>query len=391
VNWTTPTDIRKQALKLWNNGKLLSVLIENENLFPCRVALKFPATSELTGEFAAVRQWIEDLRNGEAKGYRIVWREVNHRILGRNMLPNEIWIDSRDQALAWIGKTRDAQVFKTIVDQTRRRQPLLLPWLANYPLRALECASDWTNLLDIVSWIQSHPRPGIYLRQVDLPGISSKLIERFRSVLSELLDLSLPPEAVHSAATGVKNFCVRYGFRDKPLRIRFRILDSRQALFSSEDQDIAVTQETFSSLNLHQRRVFITENEINFLAFPPLENSLVIFGSGYGFEAFTAARWLDCCHIYYWGDIDTHGFAILDQLRASFPHAQSLLMDRDTLLNHRQHWIMEPQPEKRDLRRLTEAENQLYDDLRHGSFGPGIRLEQEMIGFAWIEAALKRL
>lgn len=391
MNWTTPSDIRKQALKLWNNGKLLSTLIENENIFPCRISLKAPGTAELTGEFAAVRHWIEDLRNGEAKGYRIVWREVNHRILGRNMLPKEIWIDSQDQALAWIGKTRDAQTFKKMVDETRRRQPLLLPWLEKYPLRALECASEWTHLLDIVSWIQSHPRPGIYLRQVDLPGISSKAIESFRGVLSELLDLALPPEAVHAASIGAKSFCSRYGFRDKPLRIRFRILDSRQAIFPSENQDIAITQESFSSLNLHKRRVFITENETNFLAFPPLENSLVIFGSGYGFETLASARWLDHCEIHYWGDLDTHGFAILDQLRASFPHAQSLLMDRDTLLNHRQHWIMESQPEKRDLQRLTEAENQLYDDLRHDTFGPRIRLEQEMIGFAWIEKALQHL
>jgi hypothetical protein len=391
VNWTTPTDIRKQALKLWNNGKLLSASIENENLFPCRIALKVPVTTELTGEFDAVRHWIDDLRNGEAKGYRIVWREVNHRILGRNMLPKEIWIDSRDQALAWIGKSRDAQVFNAIVDETKRRQPLLLPWLAKYPLRALECASEWTHLLDIISWIQSHPRPDIYLRQVDLPGISSKMIESFRGVLSELLDLALPPEAVHSTLIGARKFCSRYGFRDKPLRIRFRVLDSKQALLPSEDQDIAVTQETFSLLNLHQRHVFITENETNFLAFPPLENSLVIFGSGYGFETLASARWLDRCEIHYWGDIDTHGFAILDQLRASFPHAQSLLMDRDTLLSHRQFWIMEPQPEKRDLRRLTEVESQLYDDLRHDSLGSSIRLEQEMIGFAWIEMALNRL
>ena len=33
-------------------------------------------------------------------------------------------------------------------------------------------------------------------------------------------------------------------------------------------------------------------------------------------------------------DIDTHGFAILDPLRANFPQAQSFLMDRDTLPAH---------------------------------------------------------
>ncbi len=40
------------------------------------------------------------------------------------------------------------------------------------------------------------------------------------------------------------------------------------------------------------------------------------------------AGWLARCQVYYWGDIDTHGFAILDQLRTHIPHARSLLMDR---------------------------------------------------------------
>ncbi len=391
MNWTTPADIRKQVHKLWDKGKLLSALLEGDTLFPYRAALKSPNSIELSSEFDAVRKWIEDLRKGEEKGYRIVWRELNHRILGRNSLPKEIWIDSLDQALAWIGKTRDAQVFKTIADETKRRQPRLLQWLATHPLQALEFAPVWIQLLDIVAWIQSHPLPGIYLRQVDLPGISSKAIESFRGVLSELFDLVLPPEAINPAMTGVKSFCRRYGFRDKPLRIRFRILDPKQAIFPSEDQDITVTDGTFSCLNLHKRRVFVTENETNFLAFPPLGNSLVVFGAGYGFEALAGAHWLHDCEIHYWGDIDTHGFAILDQLRASFPQAQSLLMDRDTLLSHRQHWITEPEPEKRDLSRLTDLENQLYNDLRYNSFGSSIRLEQEMINFVCVELALHRL
>ncbi len=40
------------------------------------------------------------------------------------------------------------------------------------------------------------------------------------------------------------------------------------------------------------------------------------------------ADWLARCQVSYWGDIDTHGFAILDQLRTYIPHAHSLLMDR---------------------------------------------------------------
>ena len=36
------------------------------------------------------------------------------------------------------------------------------------------------RLLDVVTWLRAHPRPGIYLRQVDLPGIHSKFIERHK-------------------------------------------------------------------------------------------------------------------------------------------------------------------------------------------------------------------
>ena len=44
-------------------------------------------------------------------------------------------------------------------------------------------------------------------------------------------------------------------------------------------------------------------------------------------------------------------------------------MDRETLLAHRGHWIVEPQPVFRDLERLTPDEQRLFDDLRHWPAG----------------------
>jgi hypothetical protein len=154
------------------------------------------------------------------------------------------------------------------------------------------------------------------------------------------------------------------------------------------EQDIGVTQAAFEWLDVPVSRVFITENEVNFLAFPPLANSMVIFGAGYGFEVLAGARWLHERDIYYWGDIDTHGFAILDQLRAQLPHVHSLLMDRSTLMAHAGQWGDEPQPVLRDLPRLTEDERALFDELRDNRLRVGMRLEQERIGFGWLQQAL---
>lgn len=391
MNWTTPADIRVQALKLWDKGALLAGMAGGASLFPRRLTFKGPTSTELAQRFDEVRDWIAGFNSQESL-FRVVWRDVNHRVLGPNSVPDEVWIDTLEDALGLIGKSRDAGRFASIVALTGERHPQLLSWLEKRPLRALELAEEWPKLLDTVSWVRQHPTPGIYLRQVDIPGVHSKFIEGHRGVLSELLDLALQQDAVDDSARGAGGFCRRYGFRDKPCRIRFRILDPDIALVrTGTDQDITVTQDTFARLDLPVEKIFITENEVNLLAFPPVSRSMVIFGAGYGFDMLAEARWLQSRRIYYWGDIDTHGFAILDQIRALFPNIVSFLMDRDTLLAHRPHWGKEPKPEKRELSRLNSTEAALYDELRQNRLGIHLRLEQERIGFVWVVTALKKL
>lgn len=391
MNWTSPVDVRAQVRRLWERGLLPAQVVGGEELFPRRLTLKGPTSKELAERFDEVRGWIARL-DREAKHYRLVWRHVNHRVLGANAVPAEIWIDSLDNALNLIGKRREALRLSSITEDTRNCLPQLIPWLIKKPLRALELADEWSRLLAVVEWLREHPRPAVYLRQIDLPGVHTKLIEGQRGVLSELFDLVLPEVAIIPASTGVTGFCHRYGFLNKPSRVRFRVLDSNIKLLSVEgDQDITLSRESFSSLALPIVRVFITENEINFLAFPPVPETLVIFGAGYGFDNLASSSWLSQKDVYYWGDIDTHGFAILNQLRKFFPHTRSFLMDRQTLLEHQLLWGVETHPETRDLARLNEEESAFYDQLRHNHWGDGIRLEQERIGFSYLQDALGAL
>ena len=388
--WTTAADLRAQVLRRWDRGDLLAQLVAPSDLFPLRLNLRAPSSSELSERFDAVRAWAADLQAGKHAAWRLVMREVRHRVIGQNSLPGEAWVDTLDDALRLIGKARDARTFQTLLGATRGQQPALLPWLQRQPMRALALADVWPQLLDVVAWMQAHPRPGVYLRQVDLPGIHSKFIEAQRGVLTELLDLALAPEAVDATATGAAQFARRFGLRDKPARVRLRFLDPQhKAWVPGTDADYTLSQDAFARLEPAARRVFMTENEINFLAFPPTADSLVVFGAGYGFDALAQAAWLQQRALHYWGDIDTHGFAILDQLRAHFPQARSFLMDRDTLLAHQAHWASEPQPTQRDLPRLNDDERALYDDLRWRRLrGEPLRLEQERVSFGWVERAV---
>ena len=384
MSWTTPADLRAQVQRLWDRGELLRAAVTDTVPWPLRLNLKVPSASDLSDRFEDVREWVRAI--ADTPQVRIEWREWNHRVQGMQRLPAVVWIDTLQDSLTFIGKARQAQRFEAVWQQTAAAQPPLLAWLSRRPIQALDLADCWDRLLAVVAWLQAHPRPAVYLRQVDVPGVDSKFIEAHRGVLAELLNLALPPEVIESDAIGVPQFTRRFGFLDKPVRIRFRLLDpSLPSLPGCEGlPDITLDAASFAALTLPARRVFITENETNFLAFPPAADAIVVFGAGYGWEPLARASWLHGCQLHYWGDIDTHGFAILDQLRGYFPGAASFLMDRATLLAHRLHWGEEPDPARHALARLTPEETAVYDDLRFDRHQPRLRLEQERVGFGWL-------
>lgn len=390
MSWTAANDLRQQVLRQWERGDLLRALVTSEALFPLRLRFKGPSSSELAQQFDAVRAWMAALAG--IAHVRIETHDVNHRVQGLQRLPHVAWIDTLDDALALIGRRKEAACFTRLLELTRGAQPALLAWLAKRPLQALALEAQWPQLLAVVAWSRAHPRPGIYLRQVDIPGVHSKFIEAHRAVLIELLDLALPPEAIVGEQAGVSRFTARYGFLDKPVRIRFRVLDaSIRPLPGPLLPDLALDADSFARLDLAVQCVFITENETNFLAFPPAPRALVIFGAGYGWDALAKAAWLARCTMHYWGDIDTHGFAILDQLRSHFAHVASFLMDRATLMAHEDLWGEEPGQVVHDLPRLTADEKALYDDLRDNRIRRGLRLEQERVGFRRVQNALSFL
>ena len=401
--WTTAAEIDAQLQRLWDDGRLLSARLGGEALnpplsaplFPLELRLRQPSVAAMGAQFDAVRQWIRALEEGSRAargfGYDIVWREVNHRQLGRNSVPDKVLLASEAQALRLIGRQDDARRFDALADVALALYPQLRPWLARRALAVLAQANAWLRMLAIVRWFLAHPRPQLYLRQLDIEGVDSKFIETRKGMLGEMLDQLLPPEAIVYSATGARQFESRYGLLSKPALVRFRILDPSHRIGGLSDISVPLAQ--FAAMQIDVQRVFITENEINGLAFPDVPSSMVVFGGGYGIERLADIGWLRDKEIHYWGDLDTHGFAILDRLRASLPEARSMLMDAPTLHAHRLLWGAE-EKDKRftgQLARLSEAEHTLFIALRDDVHGEHIRMEQERIGFGWVNEAIAKI
>jgi hypothetical protein len=386
--WSTPEELVAQVERLWERGELLRAQLSGASLFPRSLRIRRPTAREVGARFNDVRRWIRDLEEGSrAHGYSLELEEVAHRQLGRNQLPSRVWVRSEAEALRMIGKGRAAERFHQLRAEILAAFPALESWVGVRPLRVLETEDEWPLILSVLGWFQLHPCSGLYRRQLEIEGVDTKFIERHRLLLTELLELSLPAERVvrEPGAT----FDRKFGLLEKPARVRFRLLDESQFILGLSDLSVPAAE--LARLELPVDDVIVTENEVNGLALPARARTLVVFGQGYALERLGEIPWLASRRVHYWGDIDTHGFAMLDRFRAHFGRAESLLMDRETMLSHRKMWVVEDEPSTESLTRLTDGEHQLVRELQRGTHGERVRLEQERISFAWVRRALEAL
>ncbi|KFI09073.1 DUF3322 domain-containing protein [Massilia sp. BSC265] len=391
--WSGPDAIAAGVRQLWDSGAILRARLEGSSIFPLELRLRQPGGAEMGQAFEAVRTWIGALvgmaREARGFGYELVWRDINHRQLGRNRIPVAARIPSEEDALRLIGRGADVRRFDRLAGMTLDAFPILRPWLLRQPLKPLVYADAWEAILAVLRWFRAQPRPGIYLRQLDIEGVDTKFIELHKALVAELLDEIMPPETILANANGARQFESRFGLLIKPTLIRFRLLDPDYYIGGLSDVSIPVAH--FAALETGVERIFVTENEVNALAFPPVRAGMVVFGGGYGIDRLAQAGWLSSREVMYWGDIDTHGFAILDRFRLHVPHARSILMDRATLDAHRPLWGAENAAARHtgELGRLTEDERQLFVELRDNVHAANLRMEQERIPYAWVVDAIR--
>jgi len=379
ARWTRPAGVRASIRKKWDSGALLARFAAGQQWEPLGIPVRGPSARQLGEHLAEVQQWAAEWAAAAAGGpLRVEYQPVGGRHFGTNSIPARAWLDSYEDAWALLRVGAEVRRLAGLIEAARGTR--LVPWLTGHPMRALRLADDWDRLLATVGWVERRQAPGMYLRQVDVPGVDTKFIERHKGVLTELLDAQLDPGRVVAEAP---DFAGRYGFLRRPGYVRFRVAGGYRGF-----SELSVRPDEFRAVPDGVSRAYVIENEITYLAFPVPDGAMVIFGGGYAVPVLAPLGWLAGLGVVYWGDIDTHGFAILNRLRHHLPHARSMLMDRATLLGHRDHWATEPAPTAAALDRLDQAESAVYADLVSDAYGPSIRLEQERISFAAVEKAV---
>lgn len=376
--WTTAQDIAAKVRRSWDDGSLLRAYAEGAGFVPIDLPVRGPTATQIGDDLGAVRDWISRLDAGrrDDSRYSLEWRTIGGRHIGRNQVPSRVVLSSFQQAWALLGVTEQVRRFDQIL-QLAAQHPGAHTWVINQPLRALALRADLPRLLAACVWLDQHRDTNRYLREISAPGVDTKFAERHRQILAAMLD-------VPSSGPG---FLAGLGLRAKPEFVRLRVGPSLG--LPHPLTEVAVRVDDVADLEIAPSTALVIENEITYLSVDVPATGVVIWGKGFDVDRVGRLPWLRDADVTYWGDLDTHGFAILDRLRAWLPHTRSVLMDRRTLFAHRDRWGTEDRPTSSRLRHLLPDEEGLYHDLVTDNLGERIRLEQERIDWSWVVANLR--
>ena len=390
--------IKAKLQKQWLQFKFHKAYLNNELLFPYQIKLPRQSDKVLLHHFAQVQQWVADLDRDYAQlsGVSLIKQEIAYSKMGRQRMPVAVEFSELACLAKYLGHWQKWKKFISAVDNILMALPDLQDWLQQNPAQVDKYLNVWRELIAVCQFFIITPKPDCYIRELAISGVDSKFIEAHKPILKILLDQLLPCEVIASQHTKLSEhgFEKRFGLRYEQPLVRFRLLDPALYTELGGLSDLSIPIEQFAKLDLLLDRVFITENKVNGLAFPEIKNAIVIFGLGYGIQQLKRVSWLSDCRIHYWGDIDTHGFAILSQLRGYFPNVASMLMDQETLMHNKSLWGEEPENKSHpsdSLAHLTETEQLLYQRLKTAYWQPRLRLEQERICFSLLEDKLHSL
>lgn len=343
------------------------------------------------GERVAAEQWptFEAWRAAwkGTRGPTVVWAERRWPRLGRQAVPEAVTLENSQALARLLGESpRWQRAQDRYAEWVQHWPPLALDLRRQYDVLADADDVEFERMGDMLAWLVANPASNLFARQLPVAGLDSKWLETHTGLLGGWLRTlrGLPRDA---------DFWQVSGLRHEPERLRLRLLDPALRAQVGGLGDVQAPFEELARLPIAARDVFIVENKQTGLAFEELPGAVVLMGLGYAVDRVARLRWLrNAAAVHYWGDIDTHGLAILGRLRGHLPRVASLLMDEATLLAHRALWVDEPRPHGADrIEYLTEAEQALYRDLRADRWGVRVRLEQERIGWntAWTAIAAR--
>jgi len=376
-----PEDVRRWLTRRYQNQHKNWLGLEGSTgRWPMEITLGTPTEQVAMAQWDGVRAWQVAWQSWRGAG-ELVWCERRWRTIGTQRLPDRLLLNDPKDVAYWAGESERWSRASTRYADLAERWPILAESIPrHFNMLADYSDADFQRLIDMLSWIIANPNSNLYPRQLPIAGLDSKWLEYRKGLVSDLVTRIL------GDFRGGRDFFQQCGLKAQPELIRLRILDQDIRSRVGGLGDITAPWEQVAGMGILPTHTFIVENLQTGLAFDDLPGTVVIMRLGYGVDVLGRLPWLARARCFYWGDLDTHGFAILNRARTYLPALESVLMDEDTLLSHQELWVEEKEQHlANDLSLLSATEQDMYQSLKGNKWGQNVRLEQERVRWdvAW--------
>ncbi len=325
-----PEELRKKLAG--NYRKYLRDSITNDILFPFRprVNLKLDYTN-FSEASKQIRKLEDQSKEKRGYGYIIEYRTVGTKRHGSQTTPESLIFPTPEDLFSYIGKKKEAEEFFLAVDSTCKAFDLPDQWIRRNTALILQYLSVWPEIITAVRRLKTIDADTNLnsLNSRSLPiTLDTKFIERNRTPIQRLLEGINANSLDLSSPILSSNLLAWIRFYKSP--------------YSFYNADLGIFPvEKLAKMDIPAERIVVIENKASFLLPLPIgitpfsnigkdETTLLIWGQGNACLGLKDVSWLQEKELFYWGDMDLDGLAILGRFRKLFPRVESMGMSLET-------------------------------------------------------------
>lgn len=227
----------------------------------------------------------------------------------------------------------------------------------------------------------------VYLREFTAKGVDTKFFENNIRYLRELYNIL--NNANLEKSEDLYNALNITSYPEDEDYVTLRLMTDSTS--NIHIQNIKVYYKELNNLQAKPQKVVIIENKATFYRFPETEGCICIWGDGFAVTGLLSniSFIKDAAKIYYWSDIDTDGYTMLNNIRKCYPKVKSLMMGEKFVKNVIQYNVKDTGSEKsvNSLDRLNDDEKKAFAYISQNR----LRIEQEKIPHELIEEQIKML
>lgn len=384
----TLKDIQSTLKSRFRRSKFewLEQYVDEQAFAPLDYKLGVPTQRDASFDIGELESWIHEWKALNIEGVEVIWRTVHWSWLGgERLVPDRLSIKSIEAFLNLMDPTQETlQLWQRAQVRVARMKSLDLTnaarSMAGLGMSLLDDDDDeFERVIGVGRWLLAHYPANCFVREIPVEGVDTKWLERHRRVVTVIVT----SESKHFFTA--PNLFEAWGFKKVPSTVRVR----HAHCFISEIPAEDLVQLPASILVKRKpKAVVIVENLQTGLSIDVPEDIPIFMGLGFGLEALKDVHWLKNVPIFYFGDLDVHGLAILSALREQFKQAKSFLMDSETFEKWERFAIEDPTKNiPFVLPNLGDNERDLFERLVTNR----LRLEQERIPLRVINQAIQSL